>query len=49
MRKSINILHYQQNLLGAYTWKKTTVLTWQEYLQYSKTVSGEGKQWKAEF
>ena len=47
MRKSVAILWYGKDLLGNLGWDLVRKVTWAEYLEYSKTVSGEGKDWKA--
>ena len=48
MRKSVAVLWYMIDHFGNMRWEVTSKLTWAEYLQYSKNVSGEGKHWKAE-
>jgi len=48
MKNSIAILWYSKNLVGEYGWNLVRKVTWAEYLDYSKQVSGEGKNWKAE-
>jgi hypothetical protein len=48
MRKSVAILWYMRDHFGNMRWELTSKITWPEYVQYSKDVSGEGKQWKAE-
>jgi len=44
--KTTNILKI--NLVGEYGWNLVRKVTWAEYLEYSKQVSGEGTNWKAE-
>ena len=48
MKKSVAILWYSKNLVGEYGWDLVRKVTWVEYLEYSKLVSGEGTNWKAE-
>jgi hypothetical protein len=44
----IYILHYERDLIGdSYRWYKRAELSWQQYLDYSRNVSGEGKTWRA--
>jgi hypothetical protein len=48
MKKSVAIIWYSKNLVGEYGWNLVRKVTWAEYLEYSKQVSGEGTNWKAE-
>ena len=48
MKKSVAILWYRKNLLGEYGWDLVRKVSWAEYVDYSKMVGGEGKNWKAE-
>jgi hypothetical protein len=48
MKKSVAIIWYNKNLVGEYGWNLVRKVTWAEYLEYSKQVSGEGTNWKAE-
>jgi hypothetical protein len=47
MRQSVAILWYSKDYFGKFRWELVRKITWPEYLDYSKTVSGEGKEWKA--
>jgi hypothetical protein len=46
-RKSVAILWWEDNALGRSRWALRAKVTWSEYQQYAKTVTGEGKDWKA--
>ena len=48
MKKSVAIWWYSKDLLGNYGWDLVRKVTWAEYLEYCKQVSGEGQNWKAE-
>lgn len=48
MNKSVAILWYMTDYFGNKRWEVTNKVTWLEYVQYSKDVSGEGTQWKAQ-
>jgi hypothetical protein len=48
MKNTVAILWYSKNLVGEYGWNLVRKITWAEYLVYSKQVSGEGSNWKAE-
>jgi hypothetical protein len=48
MRKSVAILWYMKDHFGNMRWELTQKTTWLDYVQYSKSVSGEGTQWKAQ-
>lgn len=48
MKNTVAILWYSKNLVGEYGWDLVRKVTWAEYLEYSKQVSGEGTNWKAE-
>jgi hypothetical protein len=46
-RKSVAILWWENDLLNRSRWVLHAKVTWSDYQQYAKTVSGEGKDWKA--
>jgi hypothetical protein len=46
-RKSVAIWWHEVDLMGNFRWALEYKLTWSEYLEYSKSVSGEGNKWKA--
>jgi hypothetical protein len=46
-RKSVAILWWEGDLLSQPRWALHAKVTWSEYQQYAKTVTGEGKSWKA--
>jgi hypothetical protein len=46
-RKSVAILWWEGDLMSQPRWALHAKVTWSEYQQYAKAVTGEGKSWKA--
>jgi len=46
-RKSIAILWWESDLLNRSRWTLRAKVTWSEYQQYAKSMTGEGTSWKA--
>jgi hypothetical protein len=46
-RKSIAILWWENDGLNRSRWVLHAKVTWSQYQQYAKTMTGEGKDWKA--
>ena len=45
---TVFIFHYERELIGeGYKWHKRAELTWEQYQDYARSVSGEGKTWRA--
>jgi hypothetical protein len=45
-RKSVAILWWESDLLNRSRWTLRAKVTWSEYQQYAKTMTGEGTDWK---
>jgi hypothetical protein len=46
-RKSVAILWWENDVLNRSRWILHAKITWSQYQQYAKTMTGEGKDWKA--
>jgi hypothetical protein len=46
-RKSVAILWWDGDLISQPRWALRAKVTWSEYQQYAKSMTGEGKSWKA--